>query len=537
MAKADPEYDALYAAVCAAPLDDTPRLVLADWLDEHDDPHRAAFIRAQVQLARLSETDPHAAAVFSFRRAAGHHDWNHYADAAQISPAVARMAELAKVEKANESKAEARWKSLRGSRAAGRFITTSRGFPHTIAISNARQYARAVAKVPSENLPGYDLFVMSENEDGFDDLLNCGRLAGADGFTLFGINTAESLRKLGRRPEARNFRSLHVSLSQADPALLAPIATEPNWAGLSSLTIHSDIRGSSADLDLPPEFRQAKHLRNLTSLDIGLRGLSGATVAGLARLGLPKLRDLNVHYGSIDSAGAIGVAAGGFPELRDLDIQTNKIGNTGAAALAHSEHLPLLAALNLQSTGITDPGVMSDLIAGPGLPALTGLDLANNRSVELDAKVLAAPGRGPTLRLLSLRHCRLSPTAIAALATTPSLANVVGIDLAGNAIGDAGARALAGAKWDRLTCLDVGSNGIGAEGVKALVGWSGLSKLAFFDIGGDNPIGLEGAQVLSGCKALKKARKIAVPAVVMLLPAEGLRLLEAAFGRRIDRKY
>jgi uncharacterized protein (TIGR02996 family) len=48
-----PEYVALLRAIVADPWDDTPRLVAADWLDEHDQPHRAAFIRVQVELARL----------------------------------------------------------------------------------------------------------------------------------------------------------------------------------------------------------------------------------------------------------------------------------------------------------------------------------------------------------------------------------------------------------------------------------------------------------------------------------------------------
>lgn len=46
--------DALLRAVLTAPDDDAPRLVYADWLDEHGDPARAAFIRAQVELARPS---------------------------------------------------------------------------------------------------------------------------------------------------------------------------------------------------------------------------------------------------------------------------------------------------------------------------------------------------------------------------------------------------------------------------------------------------------------------------------------------------
>jgi uncharacterized protein (TIGR02996 family) len=38
--------------------DDTPRLVYADWLDEHDQPERAEFIRAQVELERLPKDSP-----------------------------------------------------------------------------------------------------------------------------------------------------------------------------------------------------------------------------------------------------------------------------------------------------------------------------------------------------------------------------------------------------------------------------------------------------------------------------------------------
>lgn len=50
------EYDALLAAVLAAPADDVPRLVFADWLDEHGSPARAEFIRVQCHEAKLSVT-------------------------------------------------------------------------------------------------------------------------------------------------------------------------------------------------------------------------------------------------------------------------------------------------------------------------------------------------------------------------------------------------------------------------------------------------------------------------------------------------
>ncbi|MBA4067200.1 MAG: hypothetical protein C0501_26540 [Isosphaera sp.] len=51
----------LLAAIWDQPHDDTPRLVYADWLDEHDQPERAEFVRVQCAAARLDEGDPHRA--------------------------------------------------------------------------------------------------------------------------------------------------------------------------------------------------------------------------------------------------------------------------------------------------------------------------------------------------------------------------------------------------------------------------------------------------------------------------------------------
>lgn len=54
------EHDALLAAICNEPEEDTPRLALADWLDEHDESEQAAFIRAQIELARTLPWEPFA---------------------------------------------------------------------------------------------------------------------------------------------------------------------------------------------------------------------------------------------------------------------------------------------------------------------------------------------------------------------------------------------------------------------------------------------------------------------------------------------
>jgi len=49
--------DALLSAIAAAPDENTPRLAFADWLQEHDRPIRAEFIRVQVEISRV-ETLP-----------------------------------------------------------------------------------------------------------------------------------------------------------------------------------------------------------------------------------------------------------------------------------------------------------------------------------------------------------------------------------------------------------------------------------------------------------------------------------------------
>jgi uncharacterized protein (TIGR02996 family) len=52
------QQDALCRAVCEHPDEDVPRLIFADHLEEHGDARRAAFIRKQVELARVPEHDP-----------------------------------------------------------------------------------------------------------------------------------------------------------------------------------------------------------------------------------------------------------------------------------------------------------------------------------------------------------------------------------------------------------------------------------------------------------------------------------------------
>lgn len=51
------ERQALLRAICENPDDDTPRLVFADWLQEHGEDARAEFIRTECEVARMATDD------------------------------------------------------------------------------------------------------------------------------------------------------------------------------------------------------------------------------------------------------------------------------------------------------------------------------------------------------------------------------------------------------------------------------------------------------------------------------------------------
>src|SRR6187397_2695662 len=49
---------ALLDAIRDQPFDDAPRLIYADWIEEHGDPERGKFIRLQCDHARMPEWHP-----------------------------------------------------------------------------------------------------------------------------------------------------------------------------------------------------------------------------------------------------------------------------------------------------------------------------------------------------------------------------------------------------------------------------------------------------------------------------------------------
>ena len=59
---------AFLEAIRDSPEDDAPRLVYADWLDDHGDTARAEFIRVQCELARMPNDEERRAGLESRER-------------------------------------------------------------------------------------------------------------------------------------------------------------------------------------------------------------------------------------------------------------------------------------------------------------------------------------------------------------------------------------------------------------------------------------------------------------------------------------
>ena len=87
---------ALLAAIRANPDEDTPRLMYADWLDEHGRAKRAAYIRAAVECYRCEHADTAAACVGAFIERFGEFG-NPRVDWSALDPELDRFNKVAKL--------------------------------------------------------------------------------------------------------------------------------------------------------------------------------------------------------------------------------------------------------------------------------------------------------------------------------------------------------------------------------------------------------------------------------------------------------
>ena len=366
--------DALLAAIRAHPEEDTPRLMLADWLDEQGDDAaraRAEFVRLQCEQARLADDGSDSHAVYEFVRDRDNitrpsADWTKIDDGIHRRVALAvRADDLLK--RLGEG-----WLPALPKRCKVEWGGFHRGFPHRVTLGDLRRLKEA-APYLRKAAPAVTLVEAEFTPKFVDQLADAGLLGWLAGLDVRN-DCAAGLREFGHRPEAAGVRALAVRYGDANDVASA-VADSPHWTGLRTFDLSNTATGPEATETL---FR-AKSLRTLKRLHILRAGnWTTDTVRALAAGAFSELTSLRLlHCGLDDDAAEVLAACPHLANLRTLDLGHNSIGGRGVTALLTSPHLANVAFLGLDhNTGVrvlsTVTGSRRPNRAGCGCSTLTG---------------------------------------------------------------------------------------------------------------------------------------------------------------------
>jgi uncharacterized protein (TIGR02996 family) len=241
--------EAFLEAIRDAPDDDTPRLVYADWLEEHGDPH-GEFIRVQCALARLPQGDSHRWA-------------------------------LAKRERQLWERHHTEWLKGHDPSRAG-LKTFLRGFRFFIRhrvndYPRRQQYVSRWAPVQSVALfPGGRTSPVSNEENG-ERLAACPSLAGWLNLGITNSWATPWLLPVLASPHLRQLRELHLQVALGFSGIRT-LATLANLASLRKLSLQWAGAGDNGALALA----ESPHLKGLTSLKCSSMDLTDAGAQALA---------------------------------------------------------------------------------------------------------------------------------------------------------------------------------------------------------------------------------------------------------------
>ncbi len=515
----------LMHAVLANPEDDTPRMICADWLEEHGDEARGQFIRAQCELARLPAWDR-------------------------------RRQELAWLADDLRARHGARWRAELPALEGIRWGEFDRGFVSTVRVEDAETLYRhdgavaAAAPVYRVELPRL--------------------VVGAPVRPKGSLRWMRAVRFVGygdhrQRPDPGFFRGVEVLellnfpqygglgypqdgplnwvVANTDPAVLTTLKVEgthvvgrsfarglaalPQARRLTRLALGTRFvdynTGYFEDPTLGPEgaadLAGSSHLASLTALDLGRQRIGDAGLdALLSSPSLRGLRELELRFNEIASIAGFGTSQGAA--VVRLDMSGNTIGDGGTAALAGAPRLAGLESLGLDTCEVRGRGVKA-LTAAPFWGTLGRLDLGHNPLGEPGAWALAEAAPPARLHALRLSDCDLDAAAMDVLATCPWLAGLQSLDLSGNLLKDGGILLLEGLAGGTVRELSLASTGLRSKSVRTLKPlWPNLVSLDL----GDNDLGnaLAALAAAGPARALQSLRLKKVR-----LPRESLEALAA----------
>jgi uncharacterized protein (TIGR02996 family) len=444
---ASSEMLALLDACRAAPADDTPRLILADWLEERGESDRSAFIRAQVELSHPTADSVRTRQLKDLEKAlfvANAEEWvgDLYRIAATAGRRSAYPSEVQEISAILDAKHRA--------------IRFRRGLVTLQEVPAVNSWPETLDAMRSGVSPWIECIEASyEDTQEFE---RCPYARHAAGRLNATIKSSDRIQGY----DTRN-RPILTFTEPYTPATWRRFVQCANFTALQSLTVRG-VDGTGLLRELGGE--EASRLVGL-HLDCHSSLQDAATIAAkspfhalasfsIGRLNTPALQTLcrSEH----------------FRNLQTLNLMANPIGDAGLIALCESPLANTLNSLALQNTGIGDAGIAAlarsplfDRIHGPSL------NLMMNNIGDSGLAALAGSTSLLRFRELVLRENAVGDDGAAALAKSPYAANLAYLDFWRNRLADYGAFALAESPYlNNVADLSVKENFVTDEGMMAL---------------------------------------------------------------------
>lgn len=227
------------------------------------------------------------------------------------------------------------------------------------------------------------------------------------------LNTS-FLRGLAIWPCLPRLSALDLSGNGFSGTDLAAFTHAPGLANLRSLNLSHNLAEDAAVLGLAA----SPSLARLIDLDLSDNELTGIALAALADWpGLGQLQVLRLQYNDLDSDGFAGLFAAlrklPVAALQVLDLEDNSLRDDGLRDLVTVSTLTHCEELNLCDNLIRDAVV--DLVGSPCLPSLRRLDLSATLFSPRTITALAESSLLRRLTALNLRSCQLTDDAVTPL--------------------------------------------------------------------------------------------------------------------------
>jgi uncharacterized protein (TIGR02996 family) len=572
------DFEALVRSVFQNPEDDTPRLVFADFLEENNEPDRAALIRLQCELAREKARSPRAKELqdqqrrlvakvrravvdplpegvsAKFHRGFLHLDMDLYMFP-EVGSLPARFTSLFQGGWVEVVRIGGYYfETLREDHAtlfgliAELDFSTHQYMPEEVLLSLAalstqmREAGRLCrVKIPKQHRKAFDELMAAQRGQEVD---------GSGGATVperhcsnLTPQTFDLLRRSGR---LRTARRLYLDgplgdwgAEQLATADLGPVEVlyltrfDVHEAGLAAL-------GNSAAL------------ADVTELAITNSVLSARDIAAFANTsGVGNLRVLRLSNSDLDDAAAAELAkATGLKRVERLDLEWNRLTAKGVGAVLRSANFPALAEVNLTNNAIRPADLLPLLLeAAPrrelsltlrGLllqrwcPA-TGTRVAVTHEYDFREALfdgLARCAAAKDVAALRVERTEVDPAALRSIAASCSPKALRELELRDVRLRNDGVEAFVAAFKDyRLETLRLPFCRVQASGVAALADSPVLASARVLDLSG-NTIGKAGAEALAKSPHLDQLERLELSAGKVGTAER--QVLTNRFGKRLE---